>query len=376
MDASKLFNILSDLNFDSNNKNIADALNELISNISVGNDTAITDSFESLKKKLSVSVVNNYSPSNIKILEEIGGARFVGNNAIDNLQDILYNSSYNVQKTISDLQKYSEDRALFMNNINDAHKSLKSLNVDAHYYSDATFEIGLLLPESLTENKVINVTKELNKWDKVLKTIKEITEGTVEDTELTLVSNGSLQFFIENSHHVAVCLIVIVERVVKIYKTIIEIREARERLKELGIAASEQKNIEKQEKELYNKEIDKVVADIIKDYALKGIESGRLNELKVALKGHIIYIIKCIDNGIVIEVTPPEIDEEEYKKNDDGKGSDDNDAIKKVPYNLMLKKIEVVQKSMDLVKSIGRTGLDITKLLSSNDVKEDNGEEE
>ena len=141
----------------------------------------------------------------------------------------------------------------------------------------------------------------------------------------------------------------------------------REKLKDLGLPAAEQKTIEKQEKEHLSKELEKVSAELIKEFAIKKIESGRLNELKVAVKGHVIYMAKCIDNGITIEVNPPEITEPDILSEDE---TDENKAeVKKakIDYDKKLKQIEIVQKSMDTVKTIGKFGIDITKFLTNGD---------
>ena len=222
-----------------------------------------------------------------------------------------------------------------------------------------------MIPDDVTQNKIVNITKELNKWDKVIKTIKELTEGEVEDTQINFLSNGSLQFFSENTPQVAVCITVILERVVKLYKNIQEIKVTRDKLKALGISGGEQKAIEKQEKEKFNKDIDKITADIIKEFALKNIEEGRSNELKVALKDHIIHIVKSLDKGIIIEVTPPEIDDSTFEEGVEEANSNSN-KDHKTSLNKVMKQIEIVQKSMDLVKSIGKTGLDLVKYISSS----------
>ena len=52
--------------------------------------------------------------------------------------------------------------------------------------------------------------------------------------------------------------------IVTIYKKISLIRVKREELKELGVSSAEQKVIEKQEKDLITKEIDKNATDITK----------------------------------------------------------------------------------------------------------------
>lgn len=89
------------------------------------------------------------------------------------------------------------------------------------------------MPSDFTHKKINRVTKELNHWDKVFKTLKELIGEPVEDTEINFVSNGSLQFFIDNSKEISSCLALTIVGIVKLYKDIIEIRLAKAQTKKI-----------------------------------------------------------------------------------------------------------------------------------------------
>lgn len=370
MDASKLRNILIDLTTESE-KSIGDTLNVLVNNINANQTTEIANNLKQIETIFLDSAVNEYNPSNLKIVETIGAIDFYGNKGFEKLSGILNTNSYNIQKTVTDLQAYIKSRNDFFTLMKTTSENLKKLNIQPHFHSDNIFEVGILMPTNVTDNKIINITKELNHWDKVFKTIKELTGSSIDDTEINFVNNGSLEFFIDNAPQIATCLAIAVERITRLYKNIVEIRTAKDKLKDLGVSTGDQKNIEKQEKEIFSKGIDTIATELIKEFASKEIESGRINELKVAMKGHVTYIAKCIDKGMTIEITPPEISEPEASKETD---SDEKKAeTKKIKenYDATLKKIEIVQKSMDTVKTIGKTGIEIMKYLTDGETKEE-----
>lgn len=370
MDASKLLNILLDLTSNSE-KIITETLNVLTNNISANQSTEIATKLKKLKAEFSDAIINEYNPSNIKIIESIGASDYFGLTGFQKLEEILGKNSYDVQKTVADLQKFIQKRTEFVTLIKTTSENLLKLNIEPHFHIDNTFEVGLLMPKELTNNKIINVTKELNHWDKVFKTLKELTSGSADDTEINYVNNGSLEFFIDNGPQIAACLAVAVERIIKLYKNIVEIRSAKEKLKELGISTGEQKTIEKQEKDILNKGIDTIATDIVKEFATKQLDSGRVNELKIAMKGHITYIAKCIDNGMIIEINPPEISEPlEAKETDTDEKKNEAKKLKE-NYDKTLKQIDIVQKSMDTIKTIGKTGVDIVKYLTEGEEPKD-----
>jgi hypothetical protein len=373
MDVSKLKNVIADL-VNENEEADIQQMNNLVSLISSNQSVEIISSIKKINNSFDLSIVNTYSPSNIKILTEIGGLDYFGENAKQIINKILNGNSYNLQKVISDLQNYLNKRTEFLATLKLTDENLKKLNIENHYHDDYTFEIGILMPSEFTHKKINKITKELNHWDKVFKTLKELVGEPVEDTEINFVSNGSLQFFIDNSKEISSCLALTIVGIVKLYKDIVEIRLAKEKLKKLGVSSGEQKTIEKQEKDYFTKQIDKISLDIIKDFANKNIEPGRLNEIKIAMKGHVTYIARCIDNGLTIEIIPPELSEPTIPKEDESNKS----QVKEIKdnYDDALKKIEIVQKSMETMKTIGQTGMDIMKFLTHKDDEEDVNEEE
>lgn len=373
MDASKLMNVLDDLNR-ADEDYIKKLLQELIANITSNQMDKITKTVQELILQINLPTINKYNQSDFEILVKIGAIEYFGNNGIQTLNLILSENSYNIKKTTENLQLYLNNRQKFSERINKTLTGLSELNIKIHHPIKNTYEVGLLMPSTYTHKKIITVTKELNRWDKIFKTIKEITGETPQDTQLSFISNGSLQFFVNNAPEVAACLAVAIERVIKVYKNIVEIRIARQKLKELGVNLADQKAIEKQEKEIATTEFDKISNDIIKEFATKNIDAGRVNELKIAMHGHITYIAKCIDGGMTIEINPPLITQPKIINT---KETPENKAeIKraKTDYDKALKQADLVKKSMEAIKTISETGIDITKLITGFD-KDDDSEE-
>lgn len=370
MDASKLLNILLDFTSESEIK-ITDTLNALVNNINASQHNEISTNLSKLKEYFAESISNNYNPSNLKIIQYIGACDYFGMTGFLKLEELLNKNSFNVQKTVVDLQKFVLKRTEYVSLIKTTSDCLEKLNIQPHFHSDNTFEVGLLMPKELTSNKIINVTNELNHWDKVFKALKELTTGSVDDTEINFINNGSLEFFIDNGPQIAASLAVTVERVIKLYKNIVEIRSAKEKLKELGVSTGDQKAIEKQEKDILNKGIDTIASEIVKEFATKQIDNGRLNELIISMKINITYIAKCIDKGMIIEINPPEISAPiDSKETDTEEKKNENKKLKE-NYDKKLKQIEIVQKSMDTIKSLGKTGVDIVKYLTEVEVPEE-----
>lgn len=364
MDASKLFNVISDLNRNSPNE-VSDKIQEFINAVPSGNLEQLDAIKHELAQLIKPSIVNNYSASNLKILTHIGGIDFYGNNVLHKIETILNIPYYNVNSLIAELNKFLAERNKFVSNISGASSNLYALNIDAHYFTENIYEVGILMPENVTHNKISYITKSLNRWDRIFRDFKELVGEDIEDTRIDFVSNGSLQFFIEHTPAVATCLAITIERILKLYKNILDIRIAKNQLKSLGVKTAEIINIEKSEKEQLENGLNKISNELVKNYANENIEKGRLNEIKNSLNGQIRYIAKTIDQGIIIEIIPPEL---EAPKADDESDDDGNTVDRKtalIEYNKSKKQVEIIQKLLDVIKEIGALSGDFQKYLSS-----------
>lgn len=316
MDASKLYNITFDLVRENKTLKYDEAISSIINGLSANNSENIKVSFNTFETLSKNSFVNRLSPSNYKIYLLIDAHKYFGLDGFNWVNSILTDNSYNNPKIISELQIYQQKRNEFINTITALNNSFKKLEIDLHFYSDDSYELGLIFPESVTKNSLNQISKEFNKWDQILRTIHEIKGEKPTEIKIDFVNHGSIEVFFENSYAVATCLMIIIERITKLYKNILEIRLTREKLKSLGVPESEEKQIKDHENKIISNELEKVKTDIVENHFHKDIDKSRKNELSNSLKLHIEYIAKSIDKGIIIEITPPEI-EEPSELNDD-----------------------------------------------------------
>jgi len=378
MEATKLHNVIHDAIDEEENVDLKVKVTALITLIQQNNASEIDNTIEVIKEDLNESTFNTYSPSNYKILEEINGTTFLGDQALNKIKEILSSNSYNTAKIISELKSFIDERDAFIKTLTTLRDSLNTLGIDPHY-NEENYELGLLLPSNNNYDSIKVITKELNKWDKAIKTYRELVGDSTEDTRITLVNNGSLEFFTENIEQVALCVTFTIERLVKLYKNVLDIRTAWSNLKATGLPKAQEKGIAKHEKDTYNKEIDSIVSDVIKNFADKNIEGGRLNELKISVKGHTNYIAKCIDNGLVIEITPPELSEPKILSEEETEENKKERDKAKTEFEARLKKVNNIKDSLKAGKEILGLGKEVFKMLTTGEEEDeevDNEEEE
>ena len=376
MDTEKLLNVLTDIIQENSVLNIQKEVNNLVAGISQ-NESKNTDSIvANIEDYFDNSLFNDYSISNTKILEFIKGDQFFGNKGLDVFYEILNKTAYNNNQTVANLQQYVKDRNEFMAMITPIQAGLNKLNFHPHYYEDNVYEIGLLIPEHISDNKISYLTKKLNKWDRLIKNAKELAGKSVVDTKISLINGGSYEFFHELSPEVALYFIIMLEKLALLYQKLKKLREASNQISELGGPESYKKDIDKFEKETTDKEIDKIARDLIKQFADKNIEKGRLNEIKIAINGDIKYIAKTVDDGLLIEINPPQMNEPEILKETETDENRINRDKELKSFENQSQKLNEIKSILKTTKGILGTGKDIFKAISGQNDEGDEGDED
>lgn len=372
MDTEKLLNLLAKLQNEEKTK-ITTHLNNLrdfFAQAQQGNNAnigkSIDDKWKEISKICNDSILNDLTIGDSKYLDKIGGAKYFGNGLFDEINKTIISNQYNTPAIIAELNKFIKSRNDFNATINQTVVDLKKLNIEPHLHMDEVYEIGVLIPCKNGHTNVQNIEKQLHNWNFILKTLNEITNNETTDIKVSRASTGSIELYFNQAVEVAESIGTIIYKIGVIYLTINEIRKHRLALKKLKAPSSETDAIEKHEKELIDKEIDSTVDVIIKPFAKK-IETGRKQELTTGLKKGMRFIARSIDNGIEIEIIPPELSKPEAVMN-----TDTEDIKKEKEENLKRfeeknEKANLIKKSGNAIKEITGIGEGLLKMLTNGD---------
>ncbi|MDX8338274.1 hypothetical protein SLH46_03695 [Draconibacterium sp. IB214405] len=358
MDTEKLLNLLTKLQYEEKTK-ITTHLNNLrdfFTQAQQGNNPNIGKNIDNKWEEISGicnnSLLNDLTVGESKYFEKIGGAKYFGHGLFYELNKVINSNQYNTPAIVAELSNFIKSRNDFNVTINQIVVDLKKLNIEPHFYVDEVYEIGVLIPCKHDYTNIQNIEKQLHNWNFILKTLNEITNNETTDIKVSRASTGSIELYFNQAVEVAESIGTIISKIGVIYLTINEIRKHRLALKKLKAPSSETDAIEKHEKELIDKEIDTTVENIIKPY-VKEIEKGRKQELTTGLKKGMRFIARSIDNGIEIEIIPPELSAPEKVE------EEDVDVIKREKEE-NLKKFEEKREKANLIKKSGNTIKEIT----------------
>jgi hypothetical protein len=181
------------------------------------------------------------------------------------------------------------------------------LAVGAEELEPGTAELGVLVPRGAVSNDLHSFGRELQRLDRTFGVFAELATTTQEGFQIRTISSSDLSVYLEALPQVAACAAVAVERVVALYKKILEIRRLKSELAEQGVPEESLEGVLTHADDHMKEGLKPVVEELLDEY-YEGKDKKRLNELRTYLQSSLNEIANRIDKGYHIEVRvePPE----------------------------------------------------------------------
>jgi hypothetical protein len=315
MDAQKLSRVANDILTELIGNDVAGQLANLTSHISL-NTTVGYDSATEVQSALNVvfdtSVTNQYAPTYREIIQQLGATRYIGEGGKAALSQVLGGSPLTL---VSNLQEYVTTFNELVPRLRKLTESLSEINIKP--YESKLYEIGYVVPADL--NDLSYISKRLTYYSKFISLASDIAGEEDSSVHLSRVSNGSLEFFVLGTIGVAKVVDKVLGRVVELYKELQTIKQISANIDNINANTLKTKTealevMLKMEKEISDKFVDETVKQVMTNYKGK-------KDLKGEIKGQLGVTIKTllndIQNGIKVEVTPPEFQETENSQSED-----------------------------------------------------------
>lgn len=261
----------------------------------------ITSLRQKIEEATSKSVTNNYSPSRISELAELKLDKFFGNSLAAWLKEIFERNQITFDIAQKEVAFIQDRLAQIQNSLKNLVGSLKFLGFGTEKLKPNEYEIAILIPRRAVDNDLGEFGRELNRLDRIFGTFCEVVTGSREHFRIRAIASSELSVFLDSIPAVAAFVALAIERAVKLYETILNIRRLRQQLV-IGetpqhITDELQKYIEEKIKEGMQDQ----AAAIENEYFAK-IEKNRQNELRKMLVDALDEIAARIDEGYGFDV--------------------------------------------------------------------------
>lgn len=346
MNAERLHAIVLALSQEISKKNTVGRLQELVNALSrvvnqphQSHQQALATSLKEMYDAVADSPSDQFSPAWRQMLGEIGGEDLFGSNLKENIEEIFSRNQITHAMALEELQQLHNRLLAFRTALDQCSSSLKQFKIGDEKLAPGECEIGVLIPRSAIDNKLINFAEELKDIEFILNTFSEVATGTRDGQTIRTISSSDILVYLDAAVQYAVCLAVSIERVVALYKQLLEIRKLRQELQQQGVPKKAMSEIEKHANNMMENGIEKIASDLVNEYHKKE-DKGRRNELINAVKISLNKIANRIDRGFNIEVRVAPLPKSGGKDNEDEELRKAVESIQTATANMRFLKLE------------------------------------
>lgn len=274
--------------------------------------TNLVNSLKKLYTALESSNYNDYSPSWKEIISEISGEIELGVPLKQKIENILATNSITPANALEEIKQIFNDLQTFQTAIKNTLTGFEALGIEEEDLDAGQCELGYTIPREFVENKLSELKNEIAELNFILNNISEAVTGEKQEYKVKTISSSDFLLYVIIGLQVADVLSNATERILNIYKGILEIKQLRNQLKDKGIPTSKTKSIETHANGMMKDEIKAIVKEVMDEH-YDG-DNGRKNELQNGLTISLNKLANRIDKGFNVEIRVeplPEPEEEE-----------------------------------------------------------------
>lgn len=255
---------------------------------------------DAISKMLALAPSNDFSPAWRAILDEIGALPVLGIQLDRRIQEIFNRNQMTPAVATQELTPIVQEVTTFKNTIDQLVDNLLRLKVGAEVLPPGEAEAGVAIPREAVRNDLGEFAKELRQFRFILRTFIELSTGSVDELPIRTISSSALMFSIDMVPKAAAFLAVAIERLVAVYKQILEIRKIRADLTRIPVPPENLKGLEDHAKNLMKENIETITLKMVADSPVA--DPNRKNELANQLRISLTMIANRIDRNYNIEV--------------------------------------------------------------------------
>jgi len=361
MNVERLHRILIDLDSEIEENNLHGQLTNLHDHLQnqvntpqdANHQKQLSKTRNDLSDYLEISAYNDYSPSWKQVIDEIGGEGLFGVELKTRIDEIFARNQITAASALEDIKKIVEDFNALRDSIKQTLSGLDGLQIGDEELEEGECELGYTIPRAYVSNKLEGLEDEIHELNFIMNTLSEAVTGKKEDYKVKTISSSDFLLYVIIGLQVADVLANATERILNVYKQILEIKVLRNDLKDKGVPANQIKGIDTHANGLMEKEIKKIAKEVIDEH-YNG-DNGRKNELQNGLTFAFNKLANRIDSGFNVEIRVEALPEPEIEEGQEPTEKTEEETARE-------KKIRSIFESSKKIEYIKTEGKAILKL--------------
>lgn len=308
MNAERLHAIALVLNQEMTKTNVVVKLQELINALQTvvsqshpQHQQTLANNLKAVYFALTDTPSDSFSPAWRQLLSEIGGDDLFGSELKKGIQNIFERNQITPAVALGGLQQLHKQLSSFKTALDKLISSFRQFNIGDEKLPPGECEIGMLIPRKAVDNSLAEFADELKELAFILNTFSEVSTGKKDGLSIKTISSSDLTVYLDAVAPFAACLAVAIERIVALYKQLLEIRKLHSDLHKQGVPEDQTSGIKDYVNTLMENGVEKLSVEIVEKFYHRN-DKARKNELVTATKISLNRIANRIDRGYNLEV--------------------------------------------------------------------------
>lgn len=304
----------------------------------------VATSLEAVTVACEASSSNEYPATWLEALDDLRVEKLLGRHLGAAVRGIFARNQITPSVAAAEVGNLYEELEAMSTALDQLVAGLEYFRIGAEELKPGDAEVGVLIPRGVVNNHLEELGGEFQKLQKLLGPFLELGTGSRPPVEVVTISSTDFGVFLDVAPKAAAFVAVAVERIVALYKGLLEIRKLRQDLEDQGVPAGNLAGIDDHANSHMEKGIEVIGAELVADAPAR-LDEGRRNELEIELRVSLNGIANRIDAGFNIDVRGA------AEETGDGEEMSDAGAA-----------IETIRKASPNLKFINRSGRPILSL--------------
>ncbi len=282
---------------------ILDTLNACISEPSVASDAHFRDALTALLDALQSSQTNDFVESDWRVLDDIQGARFTGEGLADRVRQIANQQPFLPGCAKEQFGNLADELADYLGALAGAEEGLDKLKIDRAPVADGDYEVGILLPDTVSRDDLQRLATELDEWDGILKDLFPLITKKPLAVSVRSVSARGFELSAPIDREGAIALGTVVAGIYSMFEKVHAHRDKTMELIRDNYPQDIVGRVSGYEQQIIAQEMNAIRAALVAKAIANQIPRGR--EIERILERCLRFFAIRIRDGAAIEISPP-----------------------------------------------------------------------
>lgn len=307
----------------------------------------VATAMETLLPALEAAPSNAFPPTWIQVEEELGIDGFLGERLGAAIREIFERNQITPSVAAAEVSSLFAELEAMSTRLDQLVGAMEHFRIGAEELQPGQAEVGVLIPRPAVGNQLEQLGQEFQELQRLLGPFLELGTGSRPPLEVMTISSTDFGVFLDVAPKAAMFVAVAVERVVALYKNLLEVRKLRQQMEDQGVPVEKLAGVDEHANSVMAEGIETIAAEIVADAHLS-LDTGRQNELKVEVRLSLNGIANRIDAGFNIDVRAGAGPEEQEAE---ANGSTDDAEV-----------VRMIQNASPNLRFINRSGKPILSL--------------